>query len=61
MKLTAATITDAQISKLLGTEHDNDARGALLVPTHHGQLGHRVRRECRARCAKILNARSTNK
>lgn len=58
MRLTAATITDKQILPLLGTAHDATARGALLLPSQHGSLGHRVRRECRARCAEILNARA---
>ena len=53
------TITDEQIQGLhaRGLIDDDTYRGAILVATHHGSLGRGIRRECRARCAEIFNAR----
>ena len=53
------TITDTQIHELhaAGLIDDGTCRGALLVPSQHGSLGRRVRRECRARCVEVFNTR----
>lgn len=56
MKITDK-ITDKQIRTLhaAGLIDDGTYRGALLVPSHHGSLGRRVRRECRAHCAEVFS------
>lgn len=53
-------LTDEQIRELreAGAIDERTYRGAILVPKHHGSLGRRVRRECRARIIKLLKERS---
>lgn len=52
----SATHTDEQIRELFeqGAIDASTYRGAILVPSQHGSLGRRLRRECRKRCAEVL-------